>query len=261
MQKPLIKQYVHSSKFNMPEEIKTNCPFTLTEYRNLIEIAKKRFPFISYKDYKKHDTFILWRHDVEYSVNEMNKLAEINTEEGIKTTFFVQLHCIFYNFWDKNNTGIFKNWLKWGHDIGLHFDCGYHNSIFNRLEELILKEKAILEDSLETQIYSFAYHNPNPEILKYHHNYGGLINTYNKDFLNSDIIYVSDSNGRWREKTLRGVLEDNKVKKVQSNLHDTWWTNERIPQIKKLENALIKNAEEQIRIYKDTANIVVEDII
>jgi hypothetical protein len=245
----------------MPKEIKTNCPFTLTEYRSLIRLAKKRFPFISFTDYLQYEKFVLWRHDVEYNVNEMNILAEINTEEGIKSTFFVQLHCIFYNFWDKINTGIFKNWLKWGHDIGLHFDCGYHDSVFDRMEELILKEKAILEDTLETAVHSFAYHNPNPKILKYSENYGGLINAYNKDFLGGNITYVSDSNGRWRENTLRDVLENTNIKKVQANLHDTWWNNQRIPQIKKLENALRENAEKQISIYKDTANIVVEDII
>lgn len=245
----------------MPKEIKTNCPFTLTEYRNLIKLAKKRFGFISYNEYKEHDKFILWRHDVEYSVDEMNTLAMINTEEGIKSTFFVQLHCIFYNFWDKINTGIFKDWLSCGHDIGLHFDCGYHDMQFDKIEELISKEKTILEETFGTKIHSFAYHNPNEEILKYRENYSGLVNTYNKDFLGGNITYVSDSNGRWREKTLRDVLEDTNIIKVQANLHDTWWTNERIPQIKKLENALRRSAEEQIRIYKETANIVVEDII
>jgi hypothetical protein len=246
----------------MAEKVKTNCPFTLTEYRALIKLAKKRFPLVSYTEYKKHDSFVLWRHDVEYSTTEMNKLAGINTEEGIKSTFFVQLHCNFYNFWDNKNVKMFKDWAKNGHDIGLHFDCGFHgNKVFENIEELIEYEKNILENALETKVLSFAYHNPVPETLKLQENYAGLVNAYNKDLFKSDVVYVSDSNGRWREKTIRDVLEDNNVKKAHINTHDTWWIDERIPQIEKLENAFRQTGENMIKFYKENAIIVVKDII
>ncbi|RPI15679.1 MAG: hypothetical protein EHM58_13540 [Ignavibacteriae bacterium] len=246
----------------MAKILKTNCPFTLTEYRALIKLAKKRFPFVSYTDYNNYDKFVIWRHDVEYCTTEMNKLAEINTEEGIKSTFFVQLHCNYYNFWDKANVKIFKSWVEKGHDIGLHFDCGFHGeNVFEKIEELIGYEKNILENALETKVQSFAYHNPVPEALRRQDNYAGLINAYNKDLFKSDVMYVSDSNGRWRERTIRDVLEDENIKKAQINTHDTWWVDDRIPQIEKLEKALRKAAEDMITFYKENAKIVVKDII
>lgn len=246
----------------MAEILKTNCPFTLTEYRALIKLAKERFPFVSFAEYINHNSFVLWRHDVEYSTTEMDKLAEINTEEGIKSTFFVQLHCNFYNFWDNKNVKRFKNWVKNGHDIGLHFDCGFHgDKVFADVEKLIEYEKNIIENTLETKVQSFAYHNPVPETLKLQENYAGLVNAYNKDLFKSDVIYVSDSNGRWREKTIRDVLSDESVMKAQINTHDTWWTNERIPQIEKLENAFRQTGDDMIKLYKDTAIIIVKDII
>ncbi len=246
----------------MANTLKTNCPFTLTEYRALLKLAKSRFPFISYSGYKNYDSFILWRHDVEYNIREMDKLAEINSEEGIKATFFIQLHCNLYNFWEKENIDIFKNWIENGHDIGLHFDCGFYgDEVLKKIEELILKEKIFLENELETTVKSFAYHNPNENTLKYQENYCGLINTYNPDLFNGDVLYVSDSNGRWREKTIRDVLENKNILKVQVNSHDTWWTDERIPQIQKFENAISRHAKEQIEHYRNSSNIVVEDII
>ena len=246
----------------MDKVINTNCPFTLTEYRSLIQLAKKRFPFIGYAEYKKHKSFILWRHDVEYNIDEMNVLAKIDFEEGIKSTLYVQLHSICYNFWDKENSDIFKKWVSWGHEIGLHFDCGFHENISeSNIAGLIEYEKLILEKEFLVKIDSFSFHNPNPEILKFKDNYAGLINAYNDDIFNGDIIYVSDSNGRWREKTIRDVLEDKNVKKVQVNTHDTWWTEQRIPQIQKLENAFRREAEKKIKDYRDNAIITVDSII
>ncbi len=240
----------------------TNCPFTLTEYRNLIKLAKKRFPFIRYPDYKKNSSFVIWRHDVEYNIDEMDILAKIDYEEGIQSTLYIQLHSIFYNFWDKENSGIFKKWISWGHDLGLHFDCSYHKDISkSKIAGLIEYEKKILEKEFGIPIDSFSFHNPNSEILKFKDNYAGLINTYNDDFFSGDIAYVSDSNGRWREKTIRDVLEDEKVKKIQVNTHDTWWTEERIPQIQKLENSIRREAEKKIKDYKLNAIITVDTII
>jgi hypothetical protein len=246
----------------MAKQIKTNCPFTLKEYRSLIKLAKNRFPFVSFTEYKNYDSFVIWRHDVEYSTTEMDRLAAIDTEEEICSVFFVQLHSNSYNFWDANNVKLFKNWVKNGHQIGLHFDCDFHGEkVYKDIENLILYEKKILENALETSIDSFAYHNPNEKTLKQQDNYGGLINAYNKDLFQTDIIYVSDSNGRWRIKTIRDVLEDKAVKKVHVNTHDSWWTNKRIPQIKKLENAFRKTGEDMIKYYKKNAIIVVKDII
>ncbi len=246
----------------MPKQIKTNCPFTLDEYRSLIRLAKERFPFVSFTDYINKDSFAIWRHDVEYSTTEMDTLASIDTEEGICAVFFVQLHCNYYNFWDADNVSLFKKWISNGHKIGLHFDCGFHgDKIYTNIEDLIKYEKKILENALETSIDSFSFHNPNEKTLSLQDNYAGLINAYNKDLFKSEVVYVSDSNGRWREKTIRDVLEDKSVKKAHVNTHDTWWTNERIPQIEKLEKAFRSVSDNMIDYYKKNAIIVVKDII
>lgn len=246
----------------MPRVLETNCPFTLSEYRQLISLAKERFPLIGYAEYKQHDRFVIWRHDVEYCVPEMSVLAKIDAEEGIKSTFFVQLHSELYNFWDQDTVNQIRQWVAWGHELGLHFDCGYFgDEIFAEIEETILFEKKLLEKIYGTVISAFSYHNPNTRSLQYQDNYGGLVNAYNKDFFNGPITYVSDSNGRWREKTIRDVLEDPNTTKAQINTHDTWWTDERISQIEKLEAAIMGGARQKIDNYRGYANVVVEDII
>jgi len=73
----------------MARVLETNCPFTLSEYRRLIRLAKERFLPIGYGEYQQHDSFVIWRHDVEYCVPEMSVLAKIDADEGLKSTFFV----------------------------------------------------------------------------------------------------------------------------------------------------------------------------
>ncbi len=246
----------------MTNFIKTNCPFTLNEYTSLLKLAKSRFTSVGYTDFGNLDSFVIWRHDVEYNVDQMDILAKLDHSQGIRSTLFIQLHSNHYNFWDKENIAVFRNWTKIGHDIGLHFDCSFYgNEVFKNIEEHIAYEASFMERELKTEIRSFSYHNPNSESLKYKENYAGLVNAYNPQLFGSDIHYVSDSNGRWREKTIRDLLEDESVKKVQVNTHDTWWTEDRIPQFDKLKNAIRANAEKQIAQHESIANIVVKDII
>ena len=182
--------------------MKTNCPFTLTEYRSLIRLARSRFQIVDYHDYSRHDSFIIWRHDVEYSLAEMSILAAIDAEEGMQATFFLQLHSETYNFWSREVVDQVMEWLRAGHRLGLHFDANYYGIKDSQdLEDLIQKEQRILEEIYETRITAFAYHSPTPAILGCQDNYAGLVNTYNTDFFGGKIIYVSDSNGRWRDRT------------------------------------------------------------
>lgn len=240
----------------------TNCPFTLTEYRSLVRLAKERFPIAGYDDYRELDSFVIWRHDVEYSVPEMSVLAEIDAEEGVCATLFVQLHSELYNFWEADTVKRIRQWVGWGHAIGLHFEPGYYGpSGLGDIERLVVLEKGLLEQIYETPVTCFAYHNPNRESLEFRENYGGLVNAYNDDFFGGSIVYVSDSNGRWRERTIRDVLEAAETVKAQVNTHDTWWTNRRIPQIAKLEDAIMREAQQKIENYRSYANIVVEDVI
>jgi hypothetical protein len=241
---------------------KSNCPFTLTEYRSLVRLAKERFPVVGYDDYSERDSFVIWRHDVEYSVPEMSVLAAMDAEEGIRSTLFVQLHSELYNFWEPDTVKRIGEWVASGHALGLHFDPVYHGAAgLAEIEKLVLFEKELLEQIYETPIACFAYHNPNAESLAFRENYGGLVNAYNDDFFGGSIDYVSDSNGRWRERTIRDLLEAPETVKAQVNTHDTWWTEERIPQISKLESAIMRDAQRKIDSYRSYANIVVDDVI
>ena len=97
--------------------------FTFDKYRDLIRLAKKQHKFVSYDEFRNGVNCILWRHDVDYSIDNVLKLAQIEQEEGVMATYFIWLHSEFYNPLERKATAIIKEVLKCKHQIGLHFDC------------------------------------------------------------------------------------------------------------------------------------------
>ncbi len=227
--------------------------FTRDNYRKLLKLAKERFSFSSFEDYSKHDNFILWRHDIDFSVHSAYALAKIEAEEGISSTFFIHLHNEFYNAFEKEITELLKEILKLGHRAGLHFDCHYY-SIKNEKElETNLKfEKEILEKLLNTDIKVFSFHNTTEEILSYNKDsYSGMINTYNR-FFREKIGYCSDSNGYWRFKRLEDELTLGDNKTLQVLTHPAWWQDEILSPKQRIWRSIDGRAEKIKKYYNNT---------
>lgn len=236
-------------------------PFTLVEYRSLIRFAKERYTFCLF-DVFDGDRKIIWRHDLEYSLHEMQKLAAIDGEEGIGSIVFVQLRSPFYNAFSSYAKRLVADWVSSGLTIGLHFDWEFFRDDLVNIEAHLRSEREKLEELSGTAITTFSYHSPSDLILRYDQDMAGMINAYHQRFMthHNNTRYISDSNGRWRDKNLREVLGDREITKLQVNLHDTWWTDERIPQIAKLDKAFLADAAWKSRFYRDHALIVVDSI-
>lgn len=227
--------------------------FTRGNYRQLLKLAKERFSFSSFEDYSKHDNFILWRHDIDFSVHSAYALAKIEAEEGISSTFFIHLHNEFYNAFEKEITELLKEILKLGHRAGLHFDCHFY-SIKNEKElEANLKfEKEILEKLLNTDIRVFSFHNTTEEILSYNKDsYSGMINTYNR-FFREKVGYCSDSNGYWRFKRLEDELTLGDNMTLQVLTHPAWWQEEILSPKQRIWRSIDGRAEKIKKYYDNT---------
>jgi hypothetical protein len=200
--------------------------FTETHYRDLLRLAKKKYSFIDYSRVEslEKDRFILWRHDVDFSVNRALALAKIEKKEGISAIYFLRLSSDFYNIFELRLKKKLETIFYLGHRFGLHFDVDSH-SIHSETEliEYLSMEKKILESLLNTEITVFSFHNPTPEILTNDQfRYAGMINTYARYF-REDVGYCSDSNGYWRNRRLWDVLEKAKEDRLQVLTHPVWW--------------------------------------
>ena len=169
--------------------------FTLKNYRNLLVLALKSYKFDFFTNEIRNRSILL-RHDVEFSIPNAKRLAEIEASLGIKSTFFFQLHSEFYNTFEKDTINTIEKIKKLGHQIGLHFDTHFWNiTNENKLEETILFDKEMLEKYNGVEIKVFSFHNNTPFTLSCRNEtYGGMLNVYSNHF-RTNYSYISDSLG------------------------------------------------------------------
>lgn len=199
--------------------------FTHTHYEILLKLAKQYYCFRDYTNFNDSENFIIWRHDIDFSVHAAYELAVIETRLGIRATYFVNLHSEFYNLLEKEIVGLVKEIISLGHHLALHFDWLFHNPQSREaLECLLQQEKDMVEKTFAQKIKAFSFHNPNKFSWKYEQQeYVGMINAYSSYFKN-DVFYVSDSNGYWRYRRLYDVLNNDRPPKLQVLTHPGCWT-------------------------------------
>ena len=100
--------------------------FTESNYRNILDLIKKNYNTIFFPDYKKSGRNLLLRHDVDFSIHRAHRLAQIESESDIYSTFCLWLHCPYYNLLEEEICGLIDHIMSLGHKIGLHFDFGFY---------------------------------------------------------------------------------------------------------------------------------------
>lgn len=198
--------------------------FTRENYRRFLRLARKNYIFRTYTDFIKNERFIIWRHDVDFSMHSALKMAQIENEEGTIATYFLLLHSEFYNLLEQEITELVKKIIYLGHNIGLHFDCSYYQIKDTKmLEKFLIQEKRILEDNFGQEISSFSFHTTTSFAADCREwQYAGLINTFS-DYFRTDVGFCSDSNGYWRYRRLEDILKENKEKRLQVLTHPELW--------------------------------------
>ena len=199
--------------------------FTESHYRELIRLAKKNYEFVDYNSRRIDNKHILWRHDLDTSIHRALKIAQIEKEEGVLSTFFVMVSSPFYNIAEKEVLDKFSQILSMGHKAGLHFDQKFFD--FKNQEDFEKKievKKVFLEDIFQKPLEAISFHNPdfNGLIDISKDSYSGMVNAYGPKIYN-EYKYVSDSNGHWRFDRLFDVLADAKYQKLQILTHPEWW--------------------------------------
>lgn len=233
--------------------------FTLENYRRLIIIAEEQgFQFILHKDkYNPKRKDIIWRHDVEFAPDIALKMAEIEHEEGVRTTYFWQLHTDYYNTASPYYIDILLKIHNLGHHIGLHFDSHFWNiQSEQELDKYIKLDKQYLELLLENvgideSIDTFSFHNTNEFILGCReYTYGGLINSY-AGFFKEKYDYCGDSTGIWRYDRLEDRLLDPKIRHLQVLTHDGMWSENAISPHSRIMNCIQREADRKKANYAE----------
>lgn len=163
------------------------------------------------------------RHDIDYSIEKSLKLARIEAEEGISSTYFVLLTSEFYNVMAKENIDKLCEIQSLGHDIGLHFDeMNYTYDVgMDMIKEHIMKEADILGTILNLKIDTVSMHRPSKMTLDADYQLGNIVNSYGQKFF-KDFKYISDSRCRWRE-NVEEIISSMKFKHLHILTHAFWY--------------------------------------
>lgn len=222
--------------------------FTLEEYEKLILLAKKKYSFTDYTKDHSNEPIVFWRHDVDMSMESALELAKIEFRQGVRAHYFILPHSEFYNLLEKRTSNLVFEILNLGHSIQLHFDAAYHSvDSIESLEKKLNLELEFFNQVFGIEISSFSFHNPSAFDLSCEQkSYAGLVNTYS-DFFKNQVSYVSDSNGYWRHKRLKEILEGEIHPKLQVLTHPEWWQTE----VMSPKQKVWKNIDERAQWTKD----------
>ena len=225
--------------------------FTVTQYRKLLRIAQQNYEFVFYNNISFSKKFILWRHDCDFSLNRAVKLAKIEKDEGVCSTYFINPHCEFYNPFEKGQSDLVHQIIDMGHHLGLHFDAGYYKiEKESELEKILIYEAQMLEHFFYFRPSAFSFHNPTKYLLNYEkETYGRLVNCYSNKF-KKELPYVSDSNGYWRFRRLQDVLEKDEEPYLQVLTHPAWWQDDAMEPWKRIKRCVEERAKSKLKDYE-----------
>lgn len=230
--------------------------FTESAYIDLIKAVSGIWDIVGYDKYELDKRICIVRHDIDFSPQRAVKMAEAEADEGIKTTYFINMHSVFYNIFETDVSNKIKRILALGHNLGLHFDPDFYikNSgdiSFDDIRHFAALEKNILTDFFECDFTALSFHNPDTGSWKEmkDEKIAGMINTYNPCLIN-DFKYISDSNGYWRFQSPEEIINSSDdYLKLHILIHPAWWTEEVISPYEKIQRCVNGRGENVLNDY------------
>ena len=225
--------------------------FSYKEYTHIIDWAKTNYNIMKFSDITSStDNFCVIRHDVEYSIDRSYKLAKLEHELGIETTYLFQIRNNCYNALSVRNISLIQKIHNLGHTIGLHVHRGLlHN--YDNISDLVKQDIDILSNSTNLDINIFSFHRPAIDMLLSNLKIEGLINAYGNLYFHSykdrtpkslRVKYISDSNHMW--KYGHPLTANNS--KLQLLMHPFSWTQKGYENTRNFETLITEKNKEMI---------------
>jgi len=206
---------------------------------NYIKSINNRTNIITVKDYKKFNSGLILRHDVDFSLDLAYKFSRVEKENGILSTYYILLTSDLYNPFSVTSRKKIKTMIDEGFEIGLHFDPAVYGDIpETELEMKFLKEVKAFESAFDINLESYSLHNPS--IHGKYPNFKGYINAYNPEIF-SDECYMSDSMFSFRGKFPKEFIEKSKDQLIQYLTHPIQYFNDGKVSYEKQMNMIINN--------------------
>jgi hypothetical protein len=177
------------------------CAFDLGHYEEILEAARTggyRFARFG-RDPEPGDVFL--RHDVDLSLDAALRMAELEAEVGVQTTYLLMTESIFYNLASSEGVAAIGRLRERGHAVGLH----------------AVHPNAELDGRFDPVV---SWHNPKPEYMS--EPIPGAANAYAPPYFSPE-TYRSDSNQSWRSGCPHEELRAGACPWLQILVHPEIW--------------------------------------
>jgi hypothetical protein len=221
---------------------KTAPAFSPQGYADLLATAKEAgYTCAAFRNaFAAPSPALILRHDVDFSLAAAVRLAELEAELGVQSTYFVMVANDYYNSLAKKNRERLRRLIALGHEVGLHWDSSTYPDNERAMADQFTREIGMLGDIIGEPVISASQHIPTDSPL---FDVESLIQNeaYAAKF-RARFQYVSDSSMAWRAKTPLDLLAEGV--EMQFNSHPLWWVASGDTREEKLRSAVNEQLQE-----------------
>ena len=154
---------------------------------------------------------LLLRHDLDHSLRAALPLAELEAQCKVRSTYFVQVTCDFYNVLGREGRAVIAGLVKLGHEIGLHYDARRYAAVLQSggraaAEARLRLDLALVEDLAGQPVISASQHLP-CDTEGFDVRCAVQNEAYEDRFTAGSMAYISDSLLAWRQATPHDLLD------------------------------------------------------
>ena len=198
--------------------------FTYKAYRDLITLLRDyNYTICDYHNYQQADKSVIIRHDIDLQIEKAVKMAEIEHDMNVSSTYFVLVSSNFYNIFSKRNEDYLRRICDLGHAVGLHFDEVKYDEKSD-LVQAMEQEAALLAQCLGREVRSLSMHRPSKTTLEADYKVAGgrIVNSYGTEFFHNH-KYVTDSRRNWEE-DVEQIIESGEYDRLHVLTHPFWYS-------------------------------------
>lgn len=159
---------------------------------------------------------VILRHDVDLAIAPAYRMAEIELQCHVRSSFFILTTRCTYNPMDRDNRRMLRAMAAWGFEIGLHFDPTiYGDATDKELQQHAEQEAAVISAITGQPVRSISIHNPS--VHGHFPIFDGFKNAYDPEIFTDD-CYISDSRMQFK-KDIHEFVKRADEKTIQILLH------------------------------------------
>jgi hypothetical protein len=195
--------------------------FTHQGYLGLLKFigTELGYPIGPLRDCPAEGSYVILRHDIDFSVSKAAEMAELDHEAGVRSTFFVLLTAPYYNALSHDNLSLLRSMTDMGHEIGLHYDCtGFELLTTEERRQRVALLAESLADGLGQKVTSIAQHKPASSGVR--ETFPLFRDAYDPRFMPVN-GYLSDSRMKFGVDDVHAFLRANSRSQVLT--HPVWW--------------------------------------